>query len=382
LIFLKSLNSDLKMEWSNDMNVDSKMLMLSFLAYYDFYRTDIGKLEENMTDMLMSVKDDLDFSDISWGPVAYKDNEVFSDSLIYIVQNKQVGDVPEYTIVIRGTNPVSISSWIFQDLAVSGLVPWIRQSEHTKADRVYISKATDTSLSIHKNLMSAGQTVLDWVLGVLSSDPADNIKLNVTGHSLGGLMCTTFALWLYDELAYQGKTDRVGFNVYSFAGPTAGNDDFVKYTNMKFGRRYVCYENHLDIATHVWVESDMTNVLPGIYAPKIGLKKAEQEALDFFCRQIKSLGYAQLNEIKPVASEIYSGRLFADYLLQAAYQHVVPYLEFAFENAPVTVVKIVIDLLKDLFVSNDFVDMTKAPVNISVPDKNGMFESIGFKNSK
>ena len=328
------------------MKTGTRMTLLSYLAYYDFYQPDCDKLAKNLTKMLLSVKDELTFSGVAWGPVAYKDDEVFSESLMYAVKDITVKGDPEYTLVIRGTNPVSLVSWVFQDLNVAGQTPWSRQSTHTVSTSSYISKATDTSLGIHKALKSGGETVLDWLTGIINENSGRTVKLNVCGHSLGGLMSTTFALWLHDELAFQNLLDRVDLRVYAFAGPTAGNGAYVSFLTESLGDRYTCYVNDYDIAPCVWSEAGMER-LPGIYGDGITMNDFEEKLYALLCQQVQSLDYAAPGNASGIPSAP-NGKLGDGYMLQAIYQHVFPYLKAANSDAEKICKLVLFEVVKNL----------------------------------
>ena len=328
------------------MKTETRMTLLSYLAYCDFYQPNCDKLAKNLTKMLLSVKEELTFSGIAWGPVAYKGDEVFSESLIYVVKDIAAGGEPAYTLVIRGTNPVSLVSWIFQDLNVAGQTPWSRQSTHTISNSSYISKATDTSLGIHKALTSGGKTVLDWLTLVIQENAGRKIKLNVCGHSLGGLMSTTFALWLHDELAYQELLDRVDLRVYAFAGPTAGNGAYAAYLKESLGDRYTCYVNDYDIAPCVWSEAGMER-LPGIYGDEITMNGFEEKLYALLCLQVQNLDYTAPGNASGIPSTP-NGKLGDGYILQAIYQHVFPYLKAAKSDADTICTLVLFEVVKNL----------------------------------
>ncbi|HXW22575.1 MAG TPA: hypothetical protein VEK14_06660 [Rhodomicrobium sp.] len=60
---------------------------------------------------------------IVWGPVSFSATSPgFDDALMYVAQNSD--DASELAVAIRGTNPLSVSDWVFGDLMVTGVVPW------------------------------------------------------------------------------------------------------------------------------------------------------------------------------------------------------------------------------------------------------------------
>lgn len=313
------------------MSKSSRMLHLSFMAYEDFWNPDIERLERNVKNSLHKHQDTLGFKEIEWGPVAYKNTktkELFTDSLVFILKESE----EEYTLVIRGTNPISLSSWIFQDLDVTGMTPWSRQSPNSDTKEAYISKATDRSLGIHKGLTyeqnSEKSTVLEWLLETINSK---KITLNITGHSLGGLMCGVFAAYLMDELKDRSLREYVDCKVYSYAGPSAGNRSYTAHLSKSINE-YNRYTNRHDIATLVWDESDVSS-LPEIYKKEdIEMNKKERSAFDFFKEEVVGLGYKQPSEPIDVKCNIASFFPTKEFLVQAAYQHAIPYLIWGCEQ--------------------------------------------------
>lgn len=328
------------------MEKKAQMMLFSFLAYYDFLQSDTDELESNLRDMLLSVKQYLNFSDISWGPVANKGIEILTNALLYAVRNEN-SESEEYTIVIRGTNPFSLQSWLFQDMNVAGLVPWSRQSQFAAAESGYISKATDTSLSIHKNMQSGGNTILEWLDGVIDQSSGKPVKLNICGHSLGGVMATTFALWLSDELEGRGKIERVDMQVFAYAAPTAGEGVYVHYLNRKMEGRYWSFRNYYDLVPHAWKESEVKSVLPDIYGA-LTMNDTERKLYDVLSGNIRGLQYEKLRNEVDVPSEILDF-FSSDYLVQAAAQHVFPYLAYSFRYSPIVTLEVLmVDILRTL----------------------------------
>ena len=72
------------------------------------------------------------------------------------------------------------------------------------------------------------------LLEFLKSQTAKPIKVCVTGHSLGGCLAGTFALYLKDN---RGSWDSSGTSpvcCITFAAPTAGNAAFATYSDGQF----------------------------------------------------------------------------------------------------------------------------------------------------
>jgi hypothetical protein len=330
------------------MNYKGEMMLFSFIAYYDFLQPETKVLEDNVSAMLETMKEHLKFSEVSWGPCGNKSKEILTDSLMFVVKNNNK-HIDEYTLVIRGTNPLSIQSWLFQDLNVAGMVPWSRQSLHTKSTTAYISKATDTSLSIHKNLKSNNKTILDWTLSIIDVPNSKKIKLNITGHSLGGLMATTLGLWLTDELNGINKGDLVDLKIYAYAGPSAGNNEYRDYLDKTIGNNYSSINNYLDIVSHVWEENDVCK-LPNIYGD-LKMSDLENKVYEYIRDNIIGMNYSKLGNVIPVESKIIND-FTQDYFIQAGVQHIIPYLEYALKRSPLISIEVfgtlLFDIIRDL----------------------------------
>lgn len=101
----------------------------------------------------MSAAKELEIEGIAWGPAAHRgEHELSSDALALAVKNVSRTGIPSYTIVLRGTNPVSLSSWLFQDLDVAGMVPWTRCSPDSVESNAWVSKGTDRAVALINGL--------------------------------------------------------------------------------------------------------------------------------------------------------------------------------------------------------------------------------------
>jgi lipase (class 3) len=78
----------------------------------------------------------------------------------------------------------------------------------------------------------------------------------ITGHSLGGCMATVLALYL-QNLA-RGWQQKVSFQVYTFAAPTAGLEDFATLFARTFAQSSWRVFNVWDVVPHAW--QSMANV--------------------------------------------------------------------------------------------------------------------------
>lgn len=176
---------------------------------------------------------------VVWGPVFKPSDGFLTQSLMYIVQvNNNTSAFPEYFVVIRGTNPISLTSWITEDLEVDKLIPlntlpvvdpqpgYPTSLSSLISSDVTVSKAAFNGANDLINLADgSGQTALQFLQTVLTQTPGTYIY--VTGHSLGGTLTPVMFAYLFFALGYT-VSESAGANMamWSFAGLTAGGNDF------------------------------------------------------------------------------------------------------------------------------------------------------------
>jgi hypothetical protein len=211
------------------MKEEAKDLLLAFLACQSCWKSSTEELVKDVADTIMSAAKELEIEGIAWGPAAHRgEHELSSDALALAVKNVSRTGIPSYTFVLRGTNPVSLSSWLFQDLDVAGMVPWTRCSPDSVESNAWVSKGTDRAVSLINGLqtdqlVAGGQSLGNWVLEQVRQ-AEKGIDITVTGHSLGGLLAPVYGVYLHDMLQAQGLRERVALSAYGFSGPSAGND--------------------------------------------------------------------------------------------------------------------------------------------------------------
>lgn len=171
----------------------------------------------------------------------------------------------QVVIGVAGTNFIENYDWFTEDLAVVEQVAWSTISESLPGGTVtvdtnsgLISKGTQISLVNTWNQKGAvsGQNLIDSLKSVVSTIKEDQVRLIVTGHSLGGAICPVTAQALYEHRAAWSGSKAVTVTAYPFAGPTVGNQAFVDYVqpkNMVEGKiDLISTYNTLDIVPHGW----------------------------------------------------------------------------------------------------------------------------------
>jgi Lipase (class 3) len=265
--------------------------------------------------------------ELVWGPCVYKFPLIarHSDNMIFVVQSTQ--DRSEYVLALSGTNPYELTDWIFEDFLVGTTSEW-KFGERPKGAR--ISHSAALSLSILQDLKpcpdiaGAETRLIDFLAGL------ENVSsLTVTGHSLGGEMASTAALWLRDTQGLEwDKQKRAEVFAYCFAAPTAGNEVWANYFHQRLGNNAHRIWNSLDVVPHAWQLSDMRQIpdlyLPQIHAPmllKLALKAAEFVVMGKHYTQWPALAA----ENQPLQGSVNPDPKFSKFTLQMAYQHVEAY---------------------------------------------------------
>ncbi len=211
---------------------------------------------------------------IVWGPEeCFIPTALESVALMYIVQGAILSDGSgaEYTVVIRGTNFTSWTSWKNEDFALSPPVPFNTLVPDAPSTAVISTGANNginylNSLEYEHHLFGKKYSAIDFFKEVVG---VNNIAyLNVAGHSLGGGLVPPYFTYLCYSLfgGPQMASTTAICTPFSFAGPTTGNADFCSFfeTYLYSGLNSWRYVNKLDIAPNCWWSFDNIDT---IYRP-------------------------------------------------------------------------------------------------------------------
>jgi hypothetical protein len=208
---------------------------------------------------------------VVWGPVAYTvPGALYQDDLMFVVQNQT--DPTQFAIAIRGTNFISDLDWLLEDFDILQQIPW----SLTQAG-AQISESTSIGLQVLLGMQDSGQTTL---LEFLKSQTAKPINLCVTGHSLGGCLAGTLALYLKDNRTSWDSSGTSVVCCITFAAPTAGNAAFATYSDGQFtgggafpgwdsslGTNCDAVRCSLDVAPLAWTAAAVTIPGNGVFPP-------------------------------------------------------------------------------------------------------------------
>jgi hypothetical protein len=124
---------------------------------------------------------------LAWGPVALRSTFGPLDDVLAFVA-KAEGDPARYAVVLRGTNPLSGTDWIFGDGWVLFDEPW------NGSETARISRSCALGLAVVQNLRSAPGPRRGWVGSIVDAERAivagatrllQDVKTTVTGNAGG-----------------------------------------------------------------------------------------------------------------------------------------------------------------------------------------------------
>ncbi|MCP4221400.1 MAG: lipase family protein, partial [bacterium] len=299
-------------------STEQLMVKLAYCAYCSFMSVNPQAIHEAIGNVLAK---HTPHQHLVWGPAEHRAVVgLFTNALMFVVKDTATG---QYTVVVRGTNPVSLDSWLLEDLMVARLVPWDKEKEGEKR---MISKGTENALEIHLDkadpadgIPGAGTKIFDYLVDLLKNSKG-KVILNFTGHSLGGLMAPTLALWVKEHLPPE-LLEKADIRVYAFAGPTAGNKEFAEYCDQMLGDKCMRYPNTLDVVTHVWNADSIRN-LETLYTEY--MDKALEILIDIVYKVVENKEYTQLKNFKSVPSQFVSS--LDSFTEQATFQHLPAYV--------------------------------------------------------
>ncbi|WP_225772917.1 IPT/TIG domain-containing protein [Inquilinus sp. Marseille-Q2685] len=160
-------------------------------------------------------------------------------NLAYIAQGPNDDSGTVYALVLRGTVMDSLVDQL-EDLQVGMLVPFHPDGTKPMWPLPQISLG---AMVAYGAIVS--NTDLKTQLAQLKPD-----TLYVVGHSLGGAMATTIALYLQQQ-ASAGMLSIGSIRPYTFAAPTAGDKTFAAWFDTQFPSA-VCIYNKYDVVPTAW----------------------------------------------------------------------------------------------------------------------------------
>ncbi|WCT12961.1 lipase family protein [Mucilaginibacter jinjuensis] len=232
-----------------------------------------------------------------WGPAVIAkpgskqvDKELVASNAMSIFKNGNT-----YVIGIQATNSNSTYDWLVEDGNVRATVPWNVLSPATKAPATaVVSKGTSIGLNTLLDSLQDDSSHLSAVqyLQGQKLNQQSGAQVIVTGHSLGGALSPSLALYLKDNPAAWNAGNTAVYCL-STAGPTPGNGDFATYYNAQLQNNTQRIWNDLDVVPRAWVQSLLTQVQSNVLA-KGGLYSAAGASIvgdSVYCSPYKKGAY-------------------------------------------------------------------------------------------
>lgn len=240
--------------------------------------------------------------EVVWGPAEL--STIFVPySLAFVAKSPGTTD---YYVVIRGTDPESLTAWLKQDFDVSTTKPF---TDFVPSAPQNANISTGAWNGMNALLKLVDPTSKVGMLDFLKSQTITS--LYITGHSLGGTLTPPLFAYLNSNLP------GVSCTPVSFAGLTSGDDNFAAYINGLVGTQLWRVCNSLDIAPLLF---GSTNDVEGIYASE---KKypvlLTKDLLYHLFKDAEGKNYTQPSGLITLTGTFNTGNWFWD--AEALFQH-------------------------------------------------------------
>lgn len=211
---------------------------------------------------------------VVWGPVAYTNNpnadSVIADNTMGVFYSPSQ---KLFVVSIAGTNPISVYGWIQEDLSVNNMVYWKTIINKPLPLLAAISMGTNRGLQILLRMKDSKTSglMLDALKDYISTNNISGAEVAVAGHSLGGALSPTLALYMLDRRDLWDPTNTATLSTYPSAGPTPGGGYFADYYESKIKNKkitYVSKYNTLDAVPMAWNGDTLCNI-PELYKDQI-----------------------------------------------------------------------------------------------------------------
>ncbi|AXG71779.1 lipase (class 3) [Kordia sp. SMS9] len=250
-----SANSASGLSWSQN---DCKSGMIEMQAYVTKVAHDVLAKTKNIIGNWTPI----------WGPIVYANDatatSIHADNTMGMYYNESENTI---VIAIAGTNVNSPYGWLVEDFSVHKTVSWELVTGVPSSGN--ISTGTHIGLNILLDMTNNKKVSLITALTNFLADNSDlqNVQVAVAGHSLGGALSPTLALYLVDTKSEWDPTNKTSVGAFPTAGPTPGDEGFASYYEKQINAKKIYYlsqHNALDVVPHAWEKDDLAKI-PTIY---------------------------------------------------------------------------------------------------------------------
>lgn len=267
--------------------------------------------------------------DLVWGPVVdVSELPIVGDFLpintMFIA--RQSGNTPQYVVGIAGTDSKSIFDWFVEDFWVESTVtwPWLPAGSTTQPQ---ISNGTNFGLNKLLGMTDNGQSARDYLQATAGTESGSLVT--VTGHSLGGALSPSYALYLNDTASEWNGQGNARIACLPVAGPTPGDNVFADYYDQRIGSQTTRVWNKHDIVPHAW-QKDMLVEIPVLYLPTIPIDATVSALIAVALYISRKTVYTQLLSGTPGSQNpvvpIQASSTFEEFMKEACVQHVDGYI--------------------------------------------------------
>jgi len=213
-----------------------------------------GTLSQKIQQYLDTNREVIGGWEIVWGPgVALFDTDLYAVNALYMVRSTE--DRSRYVIAMAGSTDALVFDWLVEDSFILQ-TPWFANNSAMHTIGTAIGVKTLLGIRPSGPRPGAGHSLPEFLSAL--GDKA--IDLTVTGHSLGGALSLTLALFLRDTQWLWDNSEKAKISVLSTAGPSFCNQEFVDYTTQRL-QRVKRYANDLDVVPHMWNPPDIDGAM-------------------------------------------------------------------------------------------------------------------------
>ncbi|MEU6827206.1 hypothetical protein ABZ894_01010 [Nocardia beijingensis] len=213
-----------------------------------------GMLSQKIQQYLDTNREVIGGWEIVWGPgVALFDTDLYAVNAMYMVRSTE--DPSRYVIAMAGSTDALVFDWLVEDSFILQK-PWFANNAAMHTIGTAIGVKTLLGIRPSGPRPGAGHSLPEFLSAL--GDKA--IDLTVTGHSLGGALSITLALFLRDTQWLWDNSEKAKISVLSTAGPSFCNQEFVNYTTQRL-QQVKRFANDLDVVPHMWNPTDIDGAM-------------------------------------------------------------------------------------------------------------------------